>query len=97
LFVPRHRTAWREAMHNIVKHAHASQVDLSFDVLPDRVVLQVKDDGVGFDPLASYPGHLGLQSMRERVASLGGVLEIQSAPGQGTRICAEIPIKPSQC
>ncbi len=87
----------REAMHNIVKHAHASHVDLSLDIFPDRVVLHVRDDGVGFDALAAYPGHLGLQSMRERVASLGGALEIQSVAGRGTRICADIPIKPGQC
>ncbi len=51
-------------MHNTVKHARATRVDLSLAVFPDRIVLQVSDDGIGFDSQASYPGHLGLESMR---------------------------------
>jgi len=53
--------------------------------------LEVRDDGEGFDPEGSFPGHLGLKSMRERVAHLGGTLRIESAPGEGTRIRAQIP------
>jgi len=53
------------------------------------LVLEVIDDGVGFDPDGSYPGHLGLQSMRERAARLGGSLEIESAPGLGCRLRAQ--------
>jgi len=53
--------------------------------------LEVRDDGGGFDPAGSFPGHLGLKSMRERVARLGGTLQIESAPGEGARICARIP------
>ena len=50
------------------------------------VVLEVSDDGVGFEPTANYPGHFGLTSMRERAAACGGQLTITSAPGQGTRL-----------
>ncbi len=55
------------------------------------ILLEVRDDGEGFDPAGSFPGHLGLKSMRERVARLGGTLRIESAPGEGTRIHAWIP------
>jgi signal transduction histidine kinase len=46
---------------------------------------------MGFDPLAPYPGHLGLRSMRERAVNIGGSLDIVSAPNCGARICAHIP------
>jgi signal transduction histidine kinase len=59
---------------------------------PDNLALEVSDDGVGFDPAKSFPGHLGLDSMRERVARLRGILEIQSAPGKGTCVRAEFPL-----
>jgi signal transduction histidine kinase len=81
----------QEAMHNTVKHAHASHVDLRLDQTPDGVMLEVCDDGAGFDTTASFPGHLGLHSMRERVTNLGGKLEIESTTGAGTRICVSIP------
>jgi signal transduction histidine kinase len=46
----------------------------------------VEDDGIGFDPQAEYPGHVGLHTMRERADRLGGTLSFESTPGQGTRI-----------
>ncbi len=81
-----------EAMHNTVKHAHAGQVMLRLEQTGDEVVLEVQDDGAGFDTGASFPGHLGLHTMQERVSNLGGMLQIQSAPGQGTRLLAQVPI-----
>jgi signal transduction histidine kinase len=57
------------------------------------IVLEVADDGVGFDTNGSYPGHLGLRSMQERAAAAGGSFEVDSAPGRGTRIRAKIPIQ----
>ena len=77
----------QEAMQNTVKHARASKVDLRLSQNANAVILEVRDDGVGFDPLGSFPGHLGLHSMQERVSSLGGRLQIESTPGAGTRIC----------
>ncbi|MDF1524634.1 MAG: hypothetical protein P1P87_17665, partial [Trueperaceae bacterium] len=50
------------------------------------------DDGVGFDPTGPFAGHLGLTSMRERLADLGGRLEVISAPGSGTRLLARLPL-----
>jgi signal transduction histidine kinase len=81
----------QEALHNTVKHAHASKVDLVLRRTAKAVILEVRDDGVGFDPLGSFPGHLGLRSMQERVSNLGGLLQIESAPGQGTHILTQVP------
>ena len=82
----------QEAMHNTVKHAHASKVDLRLCQTSEAVILEVRDNGRGFDATASFPGHLGLHSMQERMKGLGGVLQIESAPGQGTRVRAQVPV-----
>ena len=55
-----------------------------------ELILRITDDGRGFDALRSFPGHLGLQSMRERMAGVGGSLHIQSALGRGTSIEARL-------
>nr|WP_238342225.1 GAF domain-containing sensor histidine kinase [Actinopolymorpha rutila] len=81
----------QEALQNAAKHANARNVLVRLEASPTALTLEVADDGVGFDPGASYPGHLGLRSMRERVSELGGTLEIHSAPGEGTRIVARAP------
>ena len=49
--------------------------------------------GIGFDSSGSFPGHLGLESMRERAERLGGTLEVESRPGNGTRILVRVPSK----
>ena len=82
----------QEALHNAVKHARAHTLDLSLELGDAEVGLLVADDGRGFDPRREFPGHLGLQSMRERAAAVGGTLEIQSAPGEGTRLRARFPL-----
>ena len=81
----------REALFNVVKHAQAHRVALTMACGEESVHLEIADDGVGFDPGALFPGHLGLQSIRERVARLGGAVEIDSAPGQGTRLRVDLP------
>jgi PAS domain S-box-containing protein len=80
----------QEAMHNTVKHAQAGRVDLRLADRAGTIVLEICDDGKGFDPASSFPGHLGLRSMSERATQLGGTLQIESAPGRGTRVRAEI-------
>ena len=57
-----------------------------------RLRAEVADDGIGFDPDRDYAGHPGLHSMRERAAKLGGELRIESKPGSGTRVTAEVPL-----
>jgi PAS domain S-box-containing protein len=81
----------QEGLHNIIKHAHATQVNLQFDRSGDMLVLEIKDNGRGFEVSRSYPGHLGLKSMQERVEQVKGSFEIQSSPGQGTTIKVQIP------
>jgi PAS domain S-box-containing protein len=82
----------QEALHNIVKHARASNVEIKMVCTPERVTLEISDDGLGFDAQGDFPGHLGLRSMRERASRLGGTLEIESTPSRGTRIRALIPV-----
>jgi signal transduction histidine kinase len=81
----------REALHNIVKHANATQVKLCVSQDNTTVTLEIHDNGKGFDPGGKFPGHLGLQSMRERAERLNGTITIESAPGQGTHIRVQIP------
>lgn len=76
----------QEALHNIVKHAKASHVDVRLQHTDAVIELVVSDDGVGFDPSGDFAGHLGLRSMRERAAKAGASLVVQNAPGAGTTI-----------
>jgi signal transduction histidine kinase len=66
------------ALNNIVKHADADEVGIWFEAGEDKITLEVRDDGVGFDPQREHPGHLGLRSVQERAVRLGGALEIES-------------------
>jgi PAS domain S-box-containing protein len=81
----------QEALHNAVKHAQAGRLDLQLYRSGENIVLEISDDGVGFDPTMAFPGHLGLRSMYERATRLGGTLEIYSSPGDGTHIRAQFP------
>jgi signal transduction histidine kinase len=81
----------QEAMHNTIKHARATEIELRLESAAGELILELTDNGIGFDPSGSFPGHLGLQSMRERVAPFAGRLEIISSPGAGTRVRASIP------
>lgn len=83
----------QEALHNIVKHARASRVTVELIRTDDALAVAVTDNGQGFDTGDEFPGHLGLKSMRERAMELGGLLHITSAPGQGTRVYAQMPCK----
>lgn len=82
----------QEALHNIVKHAHASIVMLRLVRLTNELLLEVRDNGRGFDPTGPFPGHLGLLSIRERVARIDGTFSIESASGQGTYIRVRVPL-----
>ena len=81
----------QEALHNTVKHAQARTVQVRLACDPESLRLEIADDGIGFDPRGSFPGHLGLRSMRERIARVNGTLSIESAPGAGTRLLACVP------
>ena len=83
----------QEALHNIVKHARASNVVLRLARQERGVFLEVCDNGKGFDPTGPFPGHLGVRSMRERVTKIDGTLTIESAAGQGTCIRVRVPLE----
>ena len=81
----------QEALNNALKHGRPSRIAVCLRQVAGQVSLEVADDGVGFDVAARANGGLGLQGMRERVARLGGKLDIESAPGLGTRVRLEVP------
>jgi signal transduction histidine kinase len=81
----------QEALHNTVKHARAQRVAATLACENGSIELELRDDGVGFDTEGSFPGHMGLKSMRERAVRVGGTLEIKSASGTGTVVRAAIP------
>jgi signal transduction histidine kinase len=83
----------QEAVLNAARHASATRVAVAFAERDGRVILTVRDDGVGFDLDAPGidPDHWGLKSMRERARAIGGMLHVESAPGAGTRVTAEVP------
>lgn len=81
----------QEALNNVVKHARATHASLTLTFAPNHIELTVSDDGIGFvvpqSPTDLAPaGHFGLLGIHERIALLGGHLEIESAPGSGTRL-----------
>ncbi len=87
----------QEALNNVQKHAQTTAVGVKLTQWGRKVRLEVRDKGRGFDPSAvsSEEGQverMGLSSMRERVALLGGELEIRSTPGAGTSLVAEVPL-----
>jgi signal transduction histidine kinase len=82
----------QEGMTNILKHADAKRVQVSLQRQGNTIALIVSDDGVG-DALAGKHGGSGLDIMRERAELAGGRLQIDSPPGQGTRIFLELPCR----
>ena len=82
----------QEALANVARHSGASraEIDLIYDA--DRLTLRVADDGRGFDPTKRSQEGLGLQSMSERLEKLGGRVDVESAPGEGTRVVCVCPL-----
>jgi signal transduction histidine kinase len=86
----------QEALNNIVKHAAARNVQIMLEFNADQVAIRVIDDGKGFDPAARPSGegrHLGLLSMRERAAELGGSFNVHSRPGAGAEVEVVVPLR----
>ncbi|HEX2299233.1 MAG TPA: sensor histidine kinase, partial [Pseudonocardiaceae bacterium] len=96
----------QEALANVAKHAAASKVGVTLSYMDEVVVLDVRDDGVGFDtggagpdPGRSGPARgpgfgagFGLSAMRQRVARVSGRLDVESSPGAGTAVSASVPL-----
>ncbi|MEJ1194214.1 sensor histidine kinase [Arthrobacter sp. R4] len=87
----------QSAAANIQQHADAATTSLTLGFLPDSVTLDIYDDGTGFDPSAAAPpsdaGGYGLRAMRQRVEQLGGVFSVESSPGEGTIVAAQVPAR----
>jgi signal transduction histidine kinase len=81
----------QEAMHNINKHAQAKNVNITFSFMDDIFVMDIADDGLGFDPSKTSDG-FGLKTMQDRAEELSGTLTIESEQGTGTAIAVSIPI-----
>jgi signal transduction histidine kinase/ligand-binding sensor domain-containing protein len=84
----------QEAVHNVKKHAGASQLTVQLEYLPDEVNLEVRDDGKGLTVNGkpeSGPGHYGLTGMKERAAAIGGTLEVTGTTGEGTTVLLKTP------
>jgi signal transduction histidine kinase len=84
----------QEGLTNVARHAQATECDVRLTQLPDRLLLEIEDNGIGFlddtdRPIVSRG--LGLVSVRERAARLGGTFNIISSPGEGTRLIVSIP------
>lgn len=88
----------QEALSNTRKHARASCAQVAFEFENGSVLIQIQDNGQGFDP-AHVPSvkehHFGLSFIRERAEALGGRLQVESSPGTGTRVAVEVPAKPA--
>jgi signal transduction histidine kinase len=82
---------FKEILHNIAKHAHATKVEISVEIMPGQFRLWVRDDGVGFDESRTYGGN-GLRNLRRRAAELGGEVHIESRAGRGTGVTLLAPI-----
>lgn len=86
----------QEALTNVRRHSGASAVEIILASENHSASIVVRDNGRGFDPKKvkrDGQQHLGLQTMRERGESVGGTLDIQSKPGQGTEIRLALPLK----
>jgi signal transduction histidine kinase len=83
----------QESLTNVVKHARAHRVSILVTRRGEAVAAVVEDDGAGFDPDATREGGVGLLGMRERLALLGGRLDVESRPGGGTALAVEVPLR----
>jgi len=83
---------FHEGLTNVARHAHAELVRVSLSLDASCFLLELRDDGCGFDPSALDHGALGLLSMTERAREIGGDLRIESSPGAGVRLFLSVPL-----
>jgi ligand-binding sensor domain-containing protein/two-component sensor histidine kinase len=82
---------FKECLHNVVRHSDGSKVNIRMDLQDGFLVLEIQDDGKGFDPSATFEGQ-GLRNMKKRTTELNGELEISSKPGEGSVVCLRAPL-----
>jgi signal transduction histidine kinase len=85
----------QEALNNILRHAAAKSISVTLKQGRRNVILEILDDGCGFDPKKVERGGLGLTNMRERTAQIHGKIQILSKPEQGTKVAITVPRDPS--
>jgi signal transduction histidine kinase len=89
----------QEALNNVAKHGHATRVAVILEQRDERVGLVIEDNGRGFDAIHMHAGpreqRLGLAGMRERAALVSGTIDIESAPGRGTTVIVQVPLRES--
>jgi len=83
--------AVKEAIHNVIKHGHASEIQIGLRQAGRVLTLQVSDNGCGFDPAVTVRGN-GLDNMERRMRSLQGSCSVASQPGAGTKVTLEFPV-----
>lgn len=83
--------AVKESLHNVVRHAHASEVLFEFEVRDGLLQMSIADNGQGFDPSTPADGN-GLVNLQQRLASVGGTCEVRSQPGTGTKVRLLLPL-----
>jgi two-component system NarL family sensor kinase len=83
----------QEALHNIEKHSQARHVTIELSQTSGTLVLRITDDGIGFDAGQVPVAGLGIDSMGERLRSVGGTLRIKSSPNRGTEVLASVPLE----
>jgi signal transduction histidine kinase len=87
----------QEALTNVARHAHATDVCIDLRVQNGQVVLTVEDNGIGLPSDAlRRQGHWGLRGLRERVTQFGGHLTLDNAPGSGARLRMELPVNATE-
>jgi signal transduction histidine kinase len=85
----------KEALNNIVKHSHATEVRLRACLEGDRLHLSLNDNGRGFEIAPENALSDGLRNMQQRLAEIGGTCRIQSVPGEGTSVFVELALPPA--
>ena len=81
-----------EGLRNVERHAQASRVSLTCSFENEGILIEIRDDGRGFDPNTANPGHYGLAGMIEQAQMIGGRLAIETSPGQGARLIVRAPL-----
>ena len=82
----------QEVLQNIIKHAQANIVEISISEVEDHIVIDISDDGLGFEPEAIAEGGIGLSNINSRIRYLGGTMKLDSQPGEGSHYAFIIPV-----
>lgn len=85
--------AMKEALHNVVKHSQATEVQVRLRLMGRQLEIQVEDDGIGFEPDSADSKRNGLANMRQRLARIAGTCTIESRPGAGTKVKLTVPAR----